>query len=348
MSDLGQTIERSGATVDAAGRQPPPVLSFILPIYNERDTLGELRRRLTAVIDQLDESCEIIMVDDGSVDGSFEAMRILQSEDDRFKLVRFSRNFGHQAAITAGLDLAQGDAVVIMDGDLQHPPEAVPLMITRWREGFDVVNAVPSDRRGDTLFKRTSAHLFYKLLQRVSDVEVTPNAGDFRLVDRGALDAVMAMRESTRYLRGMFTWVGFNHTTIMYDYCERVAGAPKYNLLRMVRLGVDGITGFSYAPLQAALHLGFVVAGLSFVAGLGDIVAKVSNANTVPGWLSLAIMVSFLGGVQLLVLGVMGTYMARMFEEIKYRPLYVVREVVGVTMPQTTRPRSVVVGSRVR
>lgn len=282
------------------------------------------------------------MVDDGSYDGSFEIMRAIQLKDDRLKLVQLSRNFGHQAAITAGLDLAQGNAIIVMDADLQHPPEVVPLMIARWREGFDVVNAIPIHRRGDTYFKRTSARIFYRLLSQLADVEVTPNAGDFRLVDRGVLEAFIAMRENTRYLRGMFSWVGFNHTSVPYEHCERIAGKSKYNLARMVRLGVDGIAGFSYAPLQAALHLGFIVAALSFLAGLGDILAKIFNANTVPGWLSLAITVSFLGGMQLLVLGVMGTYMARMFEEIKNRPLYIVRELVGVTVPEVIPPRSVV------
>ncbi|HVR05895.1 MAG TPA: glycosyltransferase family 2 protein [Solirubrobacteraceae bacterium] len=350
MNHLDSAIGDTPTIVDPHTDEPPPTFSFVLPVFNEEDGLHELHRRLSSVVEEVEGRCEIIMVDDGSRDASYDVMRSIQSSDERVKLIRLSRNFGHQVAITAGLDMARGDAVIVMDADLQHPPEIVPLMVSRWREGFDIVNAVPVNRSGDTRFKRVSARLFYKLLSNLSDVTVVPHAGDFRLVDRGALEAIMAMRENTRYLRGMFSWVGFNHANVPYDYQPRATGKSKYTLRRMVSLGVDGIAGFSYAPLQGVLHLGFFVAAISFLAGIGDVASALAEGNVVPGWLSLIIMVSFLGGVQLVVLGVMGTYMARMFEEMKNRPLYIVRELVGVSMPPAARPRSVVINhtNRVR
>jgi glycosyltransferase involved in cell wall biosynthesis len=320
-----------------------PTFSFVLPVYNEGGGLLELHARLSPVMDALDGPSEAILVDDGSTDSSFEVMLGVRAVDDRFKLVQLSRNFGHQAAITAGLDLARGDAVVIMDSDLQHPPEVVPQLISRWREGFDIVNALRTDRTGETRFKRLSARAFYWLLGKLAQVEMQENVGDFRLVNRSALEAFKAMRENTRYLRGMFSWVGFRQTSVPYAYHNRHAGLPKYNLGRMVRLGIDGIASFSQIPLQAALHVGFVVAVLSFVAGIGDLMAKIFGANTVPGWLSVTITVSFLGGMQLLILGVMGTYMGRMYDEVKLRPLYIVRQLEGIELPATPGLRTVVV-----
>jgi len=321
-------------------------LSFVLPIHNEQESLEALFLRLGAVMDELEEECEAIMVDDGSRDGSYEALQSIRQRDPRFKLVHFSRNFGHQAAITAGLDLARGDAVVIMDADLQHPPEIVPSMVAMWREGFEIVNAVCHDRHGDTRFKRTSARAFYWLLRHLTQVEVVANAGDFRLVDRCAVEALKAMRENTRYLRGMFSWVGFRQAVIPYEYEPRRNGRPTYDLRRMLRLGVDGIASFSDAPLKLALHVGFVVAVLSFLAGVSDIVTKLVGGSTVPGWLSIAITVSFLGGMQLVILGVMGIYMGRMYEEVKNRPLYIVRELAGISAPEATQTRSLVVQAR--
>jgi glycosyltransferase involved in cell wall biosynthesis len=320
-----------------------PTISFVLPIHDEQESLEALFLRLRTVMDELDETCEAVMVDDGSRDGSYEILQQIHLLDPRFKLVRFSRNFGHQAAITAGLDLARGRAVVIMDADLQHPPEVVPAMVASWHEGFEVISAVCHDRRPERRFKRASARAFYWLLRRLTRVEMTTNAGDFRLVDRCALEALRAMRENARYLRGMFSWVGFRQTTIAYDYQQRLKGKPKYTLTRMLRLGVDGITSFSDIPLQAALHIGFVVACLSFLAGISDLLTKLFGGNTVPGWLSLAFTVSFLGGVQLVILGVMGIYMGRMYDEVKNRPLYIVRELSGIDTPLEARERSLVV-----
>jgi polyisoprenyl-phosphate glycosyltransferase len=324
-----------------------PIFSFVLPVHNEAENLEELYRRLVAVIDEVGQPAEVILVDDGSIDESLEIMRGIRARDSRFKLVSLSRNFGHQAAITAGLDLALGKAVIVMDSDLQHPPEVVPLMISRWEEGFEVVNAARVDRSGETRFKRLSARAFYWLLCRLAQTEMSPNVGDFRLVDRNALDAFKSMRESTRYLRGMFSWVGFRQTTVPYDYHDRHAGKPKYNLRRMLALGVNGIVSFSHVPLEIALHLGFVVAALSFMAGIGDIVAKLFFVDTVPGWLSIAIMVSFLGGMQLFILGVMGTYMARIYDEVKSRPLYIVHSFEGIDERRASTHRAYVVDAGV-
>jgi polyisoprenyl-phosphate glycosyltransferase len=321
-----------------------PTFSFVLPVHNERDCLIELKSRLGAVMDQLGEPCEAIMVDDGSQDGSFDVMLSINLCDSRFGLVQLSRNFGNQAAITAGLDLARGGAVIIMDADLQHPPEIVPTMVSRWREGFEIVVAVCENPHGESRFKRLSGRLFYGLMRRLAQVEIVPNAGDFRLVDRRALEAFKTMRESARYLRGMFSWIGFRQIVIPYQYRSRVADRSKFNLARMVRLGVDAISSFSHVPLQIALHVGFVVAILSFLAAIGDIVAKYVGADNVPGWLSLAITVSFLGGMQLVILGVMGTYMGRMYDEVKHRPLYIVRELVGIETPDIAPTPSVVNG----
>lgn len=311
----------------------PPTFSFVLPVHNEAENLDELQRRLGGVIDEIGEPCEVILVDDGSFDESLRVMREIRGRDERFKLLALSRNFGHQAAITAGLDLARGEAVVVMDSDLQHPPEVVPQMISLWRDGFEVVNAARVDRSGESAFKRLSAQGFYWLLGRVSQTEMSPNVGDFRLIDRKALNAFRSMRESSRYLRGMFSWIGFNQTSVPYEYHDRHAGKSKYTLRRMLGLGVSGIVSFSHVPLEIALHIGFFVATLSFLAGVGDVIAKLTVADTVPGWLSIAIMVSFLGGMQLLILGVIGTYMGRVYDEVKNRPLYVVSHIEGIDVP---------------
>jgi polyisoprenyl-phosphate glycosyltransferase len=321
----------------------PPIFSFVLPVHNEAENLDELQRRLGVVMDEIDQPCEVILVDDGSVDESLQIMRDIRGRDQRFKLVALSRNFGHQAAITAGLDLAAGKAIVVMDSDLQHPPEVVPQMISRWEEGFEVVNAARVDRSGETMVKRLSARAFYWVLCRLTQTEMSPNVGDFRLVDRNALNAFNSMRESTRYLRGMFSWVGFRQTTIPYDYHDRHGGKPTYNFRRSLALGVNGIVSFSHVPLEMALHIGFFVAALSFLAGIGDLIAKILSVDTVPGWLSIAIMVSFLGGMQLLILGVMGTYMARIYDEVKSRPLYIVRNLDGIDEPRMGADRPYVI-----
>jgi polyisoprenyl-phosphate glycosyltransferase len=304
-----------------------PEYSFVIPVLNERETLDELFHRLRPVMDALDGTCEVVLVDDGSTDGSYEIMLGLQHRDARFKVLRLSRNFGHQLAITAGLDHARGNAVIIMDGDLQDPPEVALELAKKWREGFQVVYAVRDERAGESVAKLTTARWFYRLMGRLSEVPLPAEAGDFRLVDRRAVDAVQSMREHRRYVRGMFAWVGYDQTGVRYARAARHAGHTKYPLSKMLRFGTDGIVSFSAAPLRLALHIGFLVSVLSFLAGVVTIILKLVGVdNVVPGWASIAVAVTFFSGVQLTVLGVMGEYIARIYEEVKNRPLYLVRD----------------------
>jgi glycosyltransferase involved in cell wall biosynthesis len=304
--------------------------SFVIPVYNEEETLSELHGRLTAVIDELDGEAEILFVDDASSDRSLELLRDLQGRDPRVKVIRLARNFGHQVAITAGLDFALGDAVVVMDADLQDPPEVVPELVARWGEGYEVVYAVRERREGEGWLKRATAAWYYRLLRRLSSVDMPVDVGDFRLIDRKALDAFRSMRERSRYVRGMFSWVGFRQTGVPYRRPERFAGEPKYSFRSSLRLAVDGMVSFSNAPLRLALIWGFFFSLASFVTGIAAIVAKLAGAFVVPGWASIVVVVSFLGGIQLTLMGMMGLYIGRIYEEVKSRPLYVVREAYGL------------------
>lgn len=308
-----------------------PEYSFIVPVYNEQETLHTLYERLLSVMEQLDGSAEVIFVDDGSEDDSFDRMIEISLRDPRFKVLQLSRNFGHQTAITAGLDFAAGNAVVVMDSDLQDPPEIVLTMAQRWREGFDVVYAIRRERIGENRFKRFTAARFYRLLRRLTDVEIPVDVGDFRLVDRKALEAYKTMRENDRFVRGMFSWVGFRQTGVMYDRGERFAGETKYPLRKMMNFAIDGIVSFSNAPLRLALALGFAVSVISFLYGIVAIALKLSGAFTVPGWTSIMFVASFLGGVQLIVLGVVGEYVGRIYVETKRRPLYIVNRSAGLS-----------------
>jgi glycosyltransferase involved in cell wall biosynthesis len=323
------------AAQDGFSETPPvnkrPEYSFIVPVYNEQETLPTLYERLLPVLERLDGSAEVIFVDDGSEDDSFDRMIEIGLQDPRFKVLQLSRNFGHQTAITAGLDFAAGNAVVVMDADLQDPPEIVLTMAQRWREGFDIVYAVRNERPGENRFKRFTAARFYRLLRRVTDVEIPADVGDFRLVDRKALEAYKTMRENDRFVRGMFSWVGFKQIGVTYDRDERFAGETKYPLRKMMNFAVDGIVSFSNAPLRLALALGFTVSIISFLYGVVAIVLKLSGAFTVPGWTSIIFVASFLGGVQLIVLGVVGEYVGRIYVETKRRPLYIVNRSAGLS-----------------
>jgi dolichol-phosphate mannosyltransferase len=305
-----------------------PEYSIVIPILDERETLPELHRRLCQVMDELDGSAEIILVDDGSTDGSFDVMRKLHGADDRVRALRMSRNFGHQIAITAGLDHARGDAVVIMDGDLQDPPEVVPALAEKWREGFDVVYAVRDDREGESRVKLATASWFYRFLGHMSEVGIPRDAGDFRLIDRRVVDAVKAMPEHHRYLRGMFAWVGYDQAGVHYARDARHAGRTKFPMRKMLGFATDGIVSFSTVPLRMTLVLGFLVSLAAFVLAIFAVLAKVTGAYTVPGWASITVGVALLGGVQLTVLGVMGEYIARIHDEVKQRPLYLVRDLL--------------------
>jgi dolichol-phosphate mannosyltransferase len=314
-----------------------PEISFVIPVLDEREVVEELHRRLVGVMDELAVDCEVVLVDDGSTDGTHEVIADLHRRDPRVKLLRLSRNFGHQAAITAGLDHATGRAVVIMDGDLQDPPEVVVEMVRKWREGFHVVYAVRDDRAGETRFKLATARWFYRTLGRLSEVPIPEDAGDFRLVDRTVLDAVGSMREHRRYLRGMFAWVGYDQVGVRYSRDVRHSGRTKFPLHRMLAFASDGIVSFSVAPLRLALNLGFLGSLLSVLLGLAAVVVKVGGLFVVPGWTSIVVALGFLTGVQLMVLGVMGEYIARIYDEVKRRPLYLVRDSVGVDEPYQTR-----------
>jgi glycosyltransferase involved in cell wall biosynthesis len=305
----------------------------VIPVFNERESLSELHRRITAVMNTLDGPSEVLYIDDCSFDGTSDLLVELQHGDPRVKVIRFARNFGHQIAITAGLDYATGDAVIVMDADLQDPPEVVPDLIARWQEGYEVVYAVREEREGEGWLKRTTAAWFYRLLRRIASVDMPLDAGDFRLVDRRALDAFRAMRERTRYVRGMFSWVGFRQIGVPYTRPERFAGEPKYSFRKSLRLAADGLVSFSNAPLRLALIGGFLFSSLAFVVGLFAFFARLAGAFTVPGWTSILVVVSFLGGVQLTLMGMMGLYISRIYEEVKSRPLYIVREAHGLAAP---------------
>lgn len=251
--------------------------------------------------------------------------------DPRIKVVRLARNFGHQLAITAGLDVAAGGAVVILDGDLQDPPEFVLELAKRWREGYEVVYAVRAARLGDSFFKRATAALFYRLLRRLSGRDIPVNVGDFRLVDRKVVEAFKQMRETNRYIRGMFSWVGFEQIGVPFTRAERFAGKTKYPLRKMINFAIDGVIGFSDAPLRLALNLGFILATLSFVGGAIAAIVKLAGVFAVPGWASIVVITFFLAGVQLIILGVIGEYVAQIHREVKGRPLYVVDQRIGWT-----------------
>ena len=312
----------------------PPEYSLVVPVYNEEATLPELLRRLELLLGRMDGETEVILVDDGSSDRGYELMAAMRETDPRFKLLRLSRNFGHQIAVTAGLDAASGDAVIVMDADLQDPPEVAVDLAARWREGYDVVYAIREERSGESRFKRATAKVFYRAFRRMTDVDVPLDVGDFRLVDRRALDAFRSMRETNRYVRGMFSWIGFRQVGVPFRREERFAGETKYPLGKMVKFATDGIVSFSAAPLRLALKLGFAVAGLSFVMGAVFLVSKVLGLYSVPGLASIAVFVAFLGGIQLFLLGVVGEYIARIHDEVKGRPLYLVRDAEGLEPPR--------------
>jgi len=319
-----------------------PTYSLVVPAYNEEAVVGELVARLAALMDSLDGDAEAILVDDGSLDRTYELMVEATAGDPRFRLVRLSRNFGHQIALTAGMDLAQGDAVVALDADLQHPPEVVLELAKRWREGYDVVYGVREERAGETRFKRLTADWFYRGFNRISEVQVPVDVADFRLVDRRVLDVFDRMRESNRFVRGMFSWIGLRQTGVSYAGAERFAGTSKYPLGRMLRFAVAGVISFSSAPLRAALNLGFLVSILSFAFGVWSIIVKLSGLYEVPGWTSLVAVTTFIGGVQLIVLGVIGLYIASIHDEVKRRPLYVIGELENFRELPELPPRGIV------
>jgi glycosyltransferase involved in cell wall biosynthesis len=303
--------------------------SVVAPCYNEEGNLPELYRRVKEVMDQTDEPWELVLINDGSADRTAEIMHELHAQDDRVHFIDFARNFGHQIAVTAGVDYAQGDAVVMIDSDLQDPPELVLEMIQKWREGYKVVYAVREERKGESWFKLFTAKLFYRLIYRITDVDIPLDTGDFRLMDRKVVDAMKQMKERHRFIRGMTSWVGFNQTGVYYTREERFAGETKYPLRKMVKFASDAITGFSFFPLQLATYLGFIIAAFSGLGVIGVVIARLFGNQAFFGQATTLVMVLFLGGVQLISLGIIGEYLGRIYDEVKGRPMYVVNEAVG-------------------
>ncbi len=301
------------------------LLSVVAPLRNEEDALPELYRRLSEAMAGLGVEYELVLVDDGSTDSTASLLAALADGDRRLRVVSLSRNFGHQAALTAGLDHARGDAVVMMDGDLQDPPEVIGRMLDEWRRGSDVVYAVRTSRPGETRLKLSTARWFYRLFARIAQLELHADAGDFRLLDRRALDALNSLRERSRFLRGMTVWVGFTQSAIEYERDSRFGGETKYTLPRMIRLSFDAITSFSHAPLQVATVFGFIVSAFAFLAIPVAIGFKIAG-QFVPGVTTVLLAVLLLGGIQLITIGIIGEYMGRVYDEVKRRPLYVVRE----------------------
>ena len=300
--------------------------SIIAPIYNEKDNLSELHRRVTEVMNSTGEAWELILVDDGSTDGSGALIHDLAQKDKNVRPVIFARNFGHQVAVTAGLDFSRGQAVVIIDADLQDPPELILEMAKKWKEGYEVVFAVRAEREGESWFKLWTASLFYRLIYRITDVKIPLDTGDFRLMDRKVVNVLKKMRERHRFPRGMSAWVGFKQIGVEYKRAARVAGETKYPFRKMFRLAINAVTGFSYFPLQVATFFGFFSAGIAILAIPVVVYLRITGSQAFFGQASTLIAVLFLGGVQLISLGILGEYIGRLYDEAKGRPLYIVRD----------------------
>ncbi|NLN47210.1 MAG: glycosyltransferase family 2 protein [Clostridiaceae bacterium] len=318
---------------------PDPVVSVVLPVYNEEEVLPETLRRLTAALESVGEPFEVVVVNDGSRDGTMRIVREVCAADPRFKLVSFSRNFGHQTAITAGMDHSSGQAIVVIDADLQDPPEVIAELVSRWREGYEVVYARRIERKGETAFKRRTARLYYRLLRGLTTVDIPVDTGDFRLIDAKVRDALLAVPEHNRYVRGLVSWLGFRQTFVPYVREKRFAGVTKYPLRKMIRLAADGITSFSYKPLKAGIAIGVALSVFALLFALFIFVSRLAGwVFMEPGWASLMCVMLFFFGVVLIMLGVIGEYIARIFEEVKGRPLYIVSERIGA-LPDRPRAR---------
>jgi len=312
-----------------------PVLSLVLPVFNEEKIIPELHRQLGSLLSDVGsgvgEAWEVLFVNDGSTDRSLELLREIAAREPRFKVISLSRNFGHQMAITAGLDRAEGDAVVVMDSDLQDPPEVVREMVARWREGFDVVYGVRSRRLGESVFKRATASLYYRLLRAMlGGISIPSDAGDFRLLSRAMVMTVRALREQHRFIRGLVAWAGFRQTAITYDRPGRFAGETKYPLRKMLRFAIDGITSFSTIPLRMAIWLGVAAGLVALGGGLWALWARFFGL-VVPGWTTIMILVGMGSSAQLIMTGILGEYVGRIYEEIKRRPLYVIGEEINTS-----------------
>jgi glycosyltransferase involved in cell wall biosynthesis len=307
---------------------PRPALSVVAPCYNEQDVLPEFLRRLGAVLDSLGSSSEIVVVDDGSRDRTWEAMTTAAAADPRIVAVRLMRNHGHQLALTAGLSVCRGERILIIDADLQDPPELLSDMMALMDQGADVVYGQRRQREGESLFKRASAAGFYRLINRLTDVDIPADAGDFRLVSRRVLDLLLAMPERHRFIRGMVAWIGGRQVPLLYDRHARAAGESKYPLAKMIRFAADAITAFSVVPLMASMTIGWVMAAVGFGFFVYSMIGWFMNAN-LPGWTSIMAALGLLGGMQFLMLGIIGAYLGRLYDQSKGRPLFMIRDIVG-------------------
>ena len=303
--------------------------SIVVPVFNEAESLAELYRRMGAVMDGLDGACELILVNDGSHDGTAQLLRALQAKDARVRVLEFSRNFGHQMAITAGLDYADGSAVIVIDADLQDPPEAIPLLVAEWQRGAQVVFAVRAKRLGESWLKRSSAAAFYRIINRLTELHIPLDSGDFRLLDRQVVLALREVREHHRFMRGLSVWLGFRQASVQYVRHERFAGVSKYPMRKMLRFAADGITSFSYVPLQLATTLGFLAAGLALLGIPAVLLLRLSGYLAFEGQATTLSSVLLLGGVQLIFLGIIGEYLGRIYNEVKKRPLYIISAQLG-------------------
>ncbi|RDE31508.1 glycosyltransferase [Parageobacillus thermoglucosidasius] len=304
--------------------------SVVIPVYNEALVIRETYRRLKRVMEQTDGPYELLFVNDGSEDETIDILKELAVKDETVKYVDFSRNFGHQIAITAGMDYAAGKAIVIIDADLQDPPELILEMIEKWKEGYDVVYAKRVKRKGETIFKKVTAYLFYRVLRAATEIDIPVDTGDFRLIDRKVRDQLVFMRERSRFVRGLISWVGFKQTAVEYEREERFAGKTKYPLKKMIHFSLDGITSFSYKPLKLASLLGFFLSASSVLGMIITLYLKLFTHSTVAGWASLLMVMLLCNGVMFIMIGVIGEYIGRIYDEVKQRPLYIVKETWGV------------------
>lgn len=306
------------------------MISIIVPVYNEESVVAEFYKRAVLAMESISESAfEIIFVNDGSEDNTSDIIKKLHKKDNRIKLVSFSRNFGHQIAITAGLRYSKGDAVVIIDVDLQDPPELIPKMLEKWKDGYEIVYAVREKREGETLFKRITAYMFYRLLRLITKEDLKSDSGDFRLLGRKAVNVFNQLNEKNRYVRGLIHWIGFKQCQITYQRKERFSGHTKYTFRKMLKFALDGITSFSHLPLRLASYFGLFVSFVCFLYLIHVVALKLLTNAPIGGWTSLITVILFIGGIQLVTIGIMGEYIGRVFDETKNRPLYIVDENVG-------------------
>ncbi|MEV5030144.1 glycosyltransferase family 2 protein [Paenibacillus sp. LPE1-1-1.1] len=322
--------------------------SVIVPMFNEEEVIEHTYERLKLVMDHAEEPYELIFVNDGSKDRTVELVSMICDFDPNVRLINFSRNFGHQIAISAGMDYAQGDAIVVIDADLQDPPEVILDMIAKWKEGYEVVYGKRLKRKGETVFKKLTAKMFYRTLRSLTNVEIPVDTGDFRLIDRKVCDVLRGLKEKNRFVRGLVSWIGFRQTMVEYEREERFAGETKYPLKKMIAFAIDGITSFSYKPLKIASYIGFALSFTSFLYLLVVIFQKLFTGSTIAGWASIVAVNLLFNGIILMLLGIIGEYIGRIYEESKNRPLYIIREVQGYSDKDANQPEKANGSDRVK